>query len=114
AGAPQFVTEQLTQPGAGQAEGIVVSIRSLEHERLGQDAGDTRRLDLEAARREATGPHGVPVIEQGLYRSLLHARVPVGVAPGRTALPLCRNGTAVHASGGSWPTRAPIMPCFFF
>ena len=69
--AAQLRAEHLAQPRAGEAELIRPRIDPLEHERLRQDAGDARGLDLETLGREAPRPHLVPVALEGL-KGLLH------------------------------------------
>src|ERR1700674_4191360 len=122
--AAQLRAEQLAQPRAGEPVLIRPRIDPLEHERLRQDAGDARGLDLQAKGREAPCPHLVPVVVKGLKGSLHDVDgnpvLPLaaqGSAPPKLvpAAGPCRNETPAGRCWGRWstihaPERAGARP----
>ena len=64
--AAQLRAEHLAQARAGEPILVGFRVDPLEHEGLGKDTGDPRRLDLQPLGREASSPHLVPVAVERL------------------------------------------------
>ena len=99
-GAAELHSERLAQPRPGQPETVAGEIGAFENERLWQDRGNPRRLDLEPAWRDALAAYLVPVGVEGLGGFLLHFGT------------RCGGGTDAEARSGraGWPVAARRRP----
>ena len=88
----QFAGEQGTDLGAGEAEPAVAGEIVGEHERIGENVADCRRINVVALRRGAGAALHIPVAEQFACGRMFHWPPPCAVA-GRSGRCLCPIGT---------------------